>query len=140
MKNSFNLVGSLVAVKDTEKFKGYTESISASGWKSHKLNFNIKNNTGSHLISLYAGCKANEAERVAYTMTKGDKDKGIKGEFIKVEWAKRNDKELLETVAEFKKFVIVLGEDKRMEFIHELDFLNALRKVMASETYANALN
>ena len=71
-------------------------------------------------------------------MTKGDKDKGIKGEFIKVDWAKRNDKELLETVAEFKKFVIVLGEDKRMEFIHELDFLNALKKIMSSETYSNA--
>lgn len=138
MKNTFSIVGKLEAVKDTEKFKGYTESVSEGAWKSHKLNFNMKNNTGSHLLSVYAGYKANESERVAYTMTKGDKTTGTKGEFIKVEWSKRNDKELLETVAEFKKYVIVLSENQRMEFIHEYDFLTALRKIMSSETYKDA--
>lgn len=131
--NTFTFVGNLGIGKKTEKFNPYVESTSKGGWVSRKLNFFVKNPMNFANCEIYGGYSAKNP--VIYGFTKGKN--GEKGEAIQIPFSERLSSKHIENMAEFKKFVIVLGEERK-EYISEYDFAENVKNIINSEKYKDA--
>ena len=152
MANTFSFVGKIVPVKDTEKFKGYTETVYSSKWMKQRLVFNVVAGDNRHLVEINAGRWEDDAKNsVIYTMSKATE--GKKSEKIQIPWDKRNDPETIAGVAGYRVFTIDTdiyahreeleknGEDealeeskkKRRHFLAGTDFCNFAKKVVYSD-------
>ena len=115
--NTFSFVGKIVPVKDTENFKGYTETTYDSGWMKQRLVFNVVAGDNRHLVEINAGrWKDDKKNSVIYTMSRATKDK--KSEKIQIPWDKRNDPKTIETVAGNRIFTI---DTDYMNYNHRKD-------------------
>lgn len=132
--NTFTFVGKLGIGKKSEKFNPYVEAESKGGWVSRKLIFNVKNPINFASCEIYGGYS--KKNPVVYGFTKG-KD-GEKGVAVQIPFSERLDEKHVENMAEFKKFVIVLGKDVRNEFISEYDFAESLKTIIGLEMYKDA--
>lgn len=116
MANTFEIVGKLSISKETEKFSPYEFTEYPSGWNKAKLLFNVQSAENRHMLSMEGMYKADGTGKV-YTFTKGSVDpkthEKIKGENIQVPWKDRHNPEVIENVAEFKKFVFDLEKTGR---------------------------
>lgn len=114
MAGTFEIVGRLSIGKETEKFKPFEVITSDRGWITTKLMFNVMSENNRHsLISKGGHMKTGG---VVYTFTKKTKNENgedVKGKPIQVKWDDRNKQDIIDTVAEFKKFVIDLEKPKR---------------------------
>ena len=149
---SFNWVGKIVPVKDTENFKGYEEKCYDSGWMSQKLKFNVVAGTNRHLVEINAGrWKKDEKNSVVYTYSKAEE--GEKSQPIQIEWSKRNDPSEIAKVSGSRLFTVdtdyyqhrkeleEAGDEaglaesnkKCRHFIAASDFVEFARKVVNSE-------
>lgn len=108
MANTFEIVGKLSINKETEKFSPYEYTEYPSGWNKSRLLFNIQSGSNRHQLSIEGMYKADGTGKV-YTFTKSVTDPTThvktKGENIQIPWKDRMKPEIVETVAEFKKFV-----------------------------------
>ena len=150
--SSFNFVGKIVPVKDTEKFKGYTETVYDSKWMKQRLVFNLVAGDNRHLVEINAGRWFDDKKNaVIYTMSRAKE--GKKSEKIQIPWEKRNDPEIIETVAGNRIFTIdtdyfahrkelqeagntaALEESnkKRRHFLASCDFCDFAKKLVYSE-------
>ena len=150
--NTFSFVGKIVPVKETEKFKAYTETKYDSGWVSQKLKFNVIAGDDRHFVEINAGKWASDAKNsVIKTMSKAEE--GKKSKPIDIPWAKRNDPEEIAKVAGYRVFTIDTdnyehrqeleksGDDaaletskkKRRHFLAGVDFCEYARKVVNSD-------
>ena len=117
MNNTFEFVGKIVPCKETEKFKPYSETKFDSGWAKKQIKFNIVCDTNRHLLessSLYDS--KNTDKMKIYTFSKGttsDSGEKVKGEKMEVSFKDRTKPEIIEKVAEFKKFVVDTEVSKR---------------------------
>lgn len=115
MNNTFEFVGKLSIGKESDKFKPF-EQKTTNGWTNTRLLFNVQAGDNRHLLEIKGLHKADETGKV-FTLDKGgiDKDSGekIKGQKLEVDWKDRFKPEIIEQVAEFKKFVIDVEEPKR---------------------------
>lgn len=151
-KNSFTFIGKIVPIKDTEKFKGYTETVYDSKWMTQKLRFNVVAGDNRHLVEINAGRWQDDAKNsVVYTYSRA-KD-GKQSEPIQIPWGKRNDPAEIEKVAGYKVFTVdtdtysnrkalkesgdeeglAASEKKRKHFIAGTDFVEWARKVVNSD-------
>lgn len=125
MNNTFEIIGKISISKETDKFRPYTDD-SSNGWRYNKLLFNVQSDVNRHLLEIGGTYKEN-GTGVIKTFSKGSVDPNthekLKGERIEIAWRDRNKPEVLEKVAEFKKFVIDLEKYGRR---YELQ--NALKK------------
>lgn len=138
--NTFSIVGKIGIGKGTDKFKPYEVTNNGKGWNSKRLNFFVKNDINFQNLSVRGGYS--EKNKVVYTLVKDEKT----GRYVskQIAWDKRMDSKSLENVAEFKKFVIVMGKDEkgediRMEFIHEWDFIDNIKFLCENEEYKEKL-
>ena len=150
--NTFSFVGKLVPVKDSENFKGYTETTYDSGWMKQRLVFNVVAGDNRHLVEINAGRWSDDAKNsTIYTMSRATE--GKKSEKIQIPWEKRNDPETIEKVAGYRVFTIdtdtfahreelkEAGDDaaleesnkKRRHFLAGTDFCNFAKKVVYNE-------
>ena len=150
--STFNFVGKIVPVKDTEKFKGYTETVYDSKWMKQRLVFNIVAGDNRHFVEINAGRWFDDKKNsVIYTMSRATE--GKKSEKIQIPWEKRNDPETIETVAGNRIFTIdtdyfahrkaleeagdtaALEESnkKRRHFLAGTDFCDFAKKVVYSD-------
>lgn len=150
--STFNFVGKIVPVKDTEKFKGYTETVYDSKWMKQRLVFNFIAGDNRHLVEINAGRWFDDKKNsTIYTMSRAKE--GKKSEKIQIPWDKRNDPESIEKVAGNKIFTIdtdyfahrkaleeagdtaALEESnkKRRHFLAGTDFCDFAKKVVYSE-------
>jgi hypothetical protein len=125
MVNTFEIVGKLSISKENEKFKPYEVTEYPSGWTKSRLLFNVQSAQNRHMLSMEGMYKADGTGKV-YTFTKGSVNptthERIKGENIQVPWKDRNKPEVLENVAEFKKFVVDLEKTgRRYKLQHAAD-------------------
>jgi hypothetical protein len=113
MANTFEIIGKLSMSKETEKFKPYEYTSFPSGWAKARLLFNVQSAENRHMLTT-EGMFKEDGTGTIYTFTKGNTDpkthEKTKGENIQVPWKDRNKPEVLEKVAEFKKFVIDLEQ------------------------------
>ena len=117
MNNTFEFVGKISPCKETEKFKPYSETKFDSGWAKKQIKFNFICDTNRHLLeasSLYDS--KNPDKMKIYTFSKGttsDSGEKLKGEKMEIPFKDRTKPEIIEKVAEFKKFVVDTEVPKR---------------------------
>lgn len=125
--NTFSFVGKLVPVKDTESFKGYTETVYDSGWMKQRLVFNVVAGDNRHLVEINAGkWKDDKKNSTIYTMSRATE--GKKSEKIQIPWEKRNDPETIEKVAGYRVFTIDTDTYSHRESLKEAGDTEALEK------------
>ena len=152
--STFSFVGKIVPVKDTEKFKGYTETVYDSKWMKQRLIFNIIAGDNRHFVEINAGRWYDDKKNsTIYTMSRATE--GKKSEKIQIPWDKRNDPSVIETVAGNRIFTVdtdymnykhreelkktgdtsALEESnkKRKHFLAGTDFCDFAKKVVYSE-------
>ena len=123
MNNTFEFVGKLVPCKETDNFKPYSSiRFKDSDWGKKTIKFNMVCGTNRHFLEVSDLVNmANEKSMKIYTFTKGTQsDDGTKnkGEKLEVSFADRLKPEIVEKVAEFKKYVVdteVAGRRYKLE-------------------------
>lgn len=155
MSTKIEFTGTIKPLKDGANFKAYDVREFKSGWQNKRLRFNMICGNNAHIIEASSGGWKDEARNVIYTFSAGTN--GQRGQKMQVKWADRNDPEVLDKVANFRKFVVDLnlpgalkaaqdaGDDaaiemakkRRREFIAETDFVDYLAKLVSSDKIAN---
>ena len=149
---TFSFVGKIIPIKDTEKFKGYTETVYDSKWMKQRLVFNVVSGDNRNMVEINSGRWQDDNKNgVVYTMSKAAE--GKKSEKIQIPWDKRLDPTEVEKVAGYRIFTIDTdtysnrkkleenGEDealeasrnKRRHFIASTDFCDFAKKVVYSD-------
>jgi hypothetical protein len=129
MANNFSFVGYLKPVKSTDKWNSFAVTNYDSGWISERLVFNVRAGDNTHRVEINAGKWKDENKNIIYSFTKGDASK--KGEAIKISWAKRNDNDVIESIAGWKIFTVDLetfNHRKELEEAGETEALEAANK------------
>ena len=123
MANVFNFCAKISLPKETEKFKPVEKKSFASGWENMTIKFNAISGTNRVLCLVQGGRWNNEAKNTVKTFSKSTTDangKVTKGVSIEIPWAKRFDKEQIEKVAGFKKFICDTGDYKERYKLQDL--------------------
>lgn len=111
--NTFELVSKMIINKESEKFKPYKVTyFDKSGWVIKELTFNAVAGVNRHMLKLKGG-HFKDGHGQIFTLSKGGKSANgekIKNEKLQIPWKDRFKPEVIENVAEFKKFVIDLEE------------------------------
>ena len=152
--STFSFVGKIVPVKETDRFKGYTETVYDSKWMKQRLVFNLVAGDNRHFVEINAGKWQDDKKNgVIYTMSRSGE--GKKSEKIQIPWEKRNDPETIEKVAGNRIFTVdtdymnykhrdelkksgsveALEESnkKRRHFLAGADFCDFAKKVVYSD-------
>lgn len=115
MANTFEFCGKIVLGKDSEKFHPIDERVFTSGWMSTTLKFNCVSGTNRVSCMTQGGKWKDDKKNVVKTFSKSTKDANgnvTKGTMIEIPWDKRFDKDQIDKVAGFKKFVVDTGDSK----------------------------
>ena len=123
MANTFNFTAKLSLPKETEKFKPIEKKTFSSGWESNTVKFNAISGTNRVLVMCQGGKWTNDSKNSVKTFGKSTTDangKTVKGSSIDIPWAKRFDKDQIEKVAGFKKFVVDTGDYKERYRLQDL--------------------
>lgn len=120
--NTFELIAKLSLGKESEKFKPYEIKTSEKGWVTTRLIFNAVAGTNRHMLEVKGGYFKDGNSKI-YAFTKGSVNENgekIKGEKLEIPWKDRANPEIVEKVAEFKKFVVDLEEYNRRYKLEKL--------------------
>ena len=123
MANVFNFYAKISLPKETEKFKPVEKKSFSSGWENMTIKFNAISGTNRVLCLVQGGKWNNDAKNTVKTFSKSTTDangKVTKGTSIEIPWAKRFDKEQIEKVAGFKKFICDTGDYKERYKLQDL--------------------
>ena len=129
MANTFSFVGYLKPIKNTEKWESFSTTEFDSGWMNERLVFHVKAGDNTHRVEINAGRWKEESKNTIYGFTKGDANK--KGEAIQIPWAKRNDPDIIESMAGWKIFTVdtdTFNHRKELEEAGETEALEAANK------------
>ena len=129
MSNTFSFVGYLKPIKNTEKWESFSTTEFDSGWMNERLVFNVKAGDNTHRVEINAGRWKEESKNTIYGFTKGDANK--KGEAIQIPWEKRNDPDIIESMAGWKVFTVdteTYKHRKELEEAGETEALEAANK------------
>lgn len=148
---TFNFVGTLRAIKDTENFKGFTKTVYDSKWMTEKLRFNVIAGDNRHLVEINAGRWQQEDKNTIYTFEKVEGNN--KGKQIQIPWNKRNDPEMINKVVGWRIFTadtdtfnhrkeleesgdaaaLEASNNKRKHFLAGTDFCEYVNKIVNSD-------
>jgi len=127
MNNTFEVTGLITMGKESEKFKPYSTTTSVKGWTTEVFQPTLVAGCNRHFTRIKGFHKADGTGKV-FTLSKGEFDEKtkekVKGTKLQITWADRNLPEVVEQVAEFKKFVVDLEEPNRRYLLEK-----ALEKV-----------
>lgn len=123
MAVNFQFIGKIALGKDSDKFHPIERKVFTSGWMNTTVKFNCVSGTNRILCVAQGGKWTNDKKNVVKTFSKSTTDangKVTKGEKIEIAWAKRFDKDQIEKVAGFKKFVVDTGDYKMRYKLQDL--------------------
>jgi hypothetical protein len=129
MANTFSFVGYLKPMKNTESWRSFSVQNYDSGWMNERLVFQVRSGDNTHRVEINAGRWVDEKKNVIYGFTKGEN--GKKGEAVQIPWAKRNDPDVIESMAGWKIFTVDLetfNHRKELEEAGETEALEAANK------------
>lgn len=112
---NFEMTGKLSILKETEKFKPWTEKTYDSGWVKRRLLFNVTCGDNRHMLSVDDG-SFEDGHGDVYTFTKATVDESgnkKKGESITIPFRDRLTSPKIAEVAEFKKYIFDLEKPGR---------------------------
>ena len=129
ISNTFEFVGKITPCKETENFHPYENiRFPDSDWGKKSIKFNVKCGNNRHLVEVSQLVYAkNPDSMMIYTFTKGSTSSdGVKtkGEKLEISFKDRFKQEIIDKVAEYKKFVVDIDEDQMYffdEIKHNLD-------------------
>lgn len=147
MANQFKFRGKIRKLKEN----GYTEQTYDSGWITRKLKFSMVCGDNSHFFECSGGKWKDDAKNVVYAFSKATETE--KGKNIQIAWADRMKSDVVDGVAQFKKYIIdtelfnvrkeikdsgdkdALAESmkKHHEFLAQWDFVEMLNKLASSD-------
>lgn len=114
----FDFYGKIALGKETEKFKPIERKNYQSGWTNTTVKFNCLSGSNRVLCTIQGGKWTDDKKNSIKTYSKSTRDLNgnvVKGSAIEIPWSKRFDKEQIDKVAGFKKFVVDTG-DYRMRY------------------------
>ena len=118
MYNTFEFVGKVIPIKESDKFKPYEEKVFDSGWTNRQFKFNAVCGCNRHMLEIQGGSwngKSGKDDYI-YTFSKATSDNSgnkVKGENIKILFADRLKQNEVDKVAEFRKFIVDLEQPNR---------------------------
>ena len=118
MNNTFEFVGKIIPCKETDKFKPFSDTrFNKSDWAKKQIKFNMVCGNNRHFVEASSLYNAEHTDTMTiYTVSKGttsDNGEKTKGEKMKIPFKDRAKPEVIEKVAEFKKFVVDTEVPKR---------------------------
>ena len=123
MADLFNFTGKIALGKDSEKFHPIERKEFSSKWMNTTVKFNVVSGTNRILCMTQGGKWADDKKNSVKTFGKSTTDengKVTKGTTIEIPWAKRFDKDQIDKVAGFKKFVVDTGDYKERYKLQDL--------------------
>ncbi len=123
MADLFNFTGKIALGKDSEKFHPIERKEFSSGWMSTSVKFNCVSGTNRVLCMTQGGKWKDDKKNTVKTFGKSTTDangKVTKGTTIEIPWAKRFDKDQIDKVAGFRKFVVDTGDYKERYKLQDL--------------------
>ena len=120
--STFTFVGKPVFSKTNELVK---ETTSEKGTTS-KISFGVKTSDTNIVYVEMVGFTSKGSQKI-YTLDKNNKK-------LEIDFKERNSKAIIDNVADFKKFEIQLGADKK-EFLAEVDAINELKSLDKDMNY-----
>lgn len=146
MANSFTMIGNLRKLKEN----GYTEQTFSGGLIKKRVQCQIVCGDNVQWLDVSALVWQDEKKNKIYTIKHVDNGKDEK---MEVQWARRFDEDVVNSVAGYKKYVIDTdffahrkeledaglddelekSKKKRKEFIHAADFVDYLKKVLEND-------
>lgn len=113
MENTFTFVGKIKPIKKTDKFNPYSKTTFDSGWEIQRLSFNMICDTNRHILEIQSGKFTDDSKNTIYTLSKSyTDDNGVKHkcEPKQIPFIDRFNKDIIDSVASFKKFVVELDK------------------------------
>lgn len=123
MADIFNFTGRIALGKDSEKFHPIERKEFTSKWMNTTVKFNCISGTNRVLCVAQGGKWTDDKKNSVKTFSKSTTDengKVTKGEKIEIPWAKRFDKDQIERVAGFKKYIVDTGDYKMRYKLQDL--------------------
>lgn len=123
MADLFNFTGRIALGKDSEKFHPIERKEFSSGWMNTAVRFNCISGTNRVPCMTQGGKWKTDSKNSVKTFGKSITDengKVTKGTTIEIPWAKRFDKDQIDKVAGFKKFVVDTGDYKERYKLQDL--------------------
>ena len=121
--NVFNFIGKISLPKETEKFKPIEKKEFTSKWCNNTVKFNVISNTNRVLVMCQGGKWTDDSKNIVKTFSKSTTDANgntVKGTSIDIPWAKRFDRDQVDRVAGFKKFIVDTGDYKQRYKLQDL--------------------
>lgn len=141
MANNFLFVGKIALGKDSEKFHPIERKEFSSKWMNTTVRFNVISGTNRILCMTQGGKWTDDKKNSVKTFGKSTTDangKVTKGSVIDIPWAKRFDKDQIDKVAGFRKFIVDTGDYKERYKLQDL--VKAFENGTVNDEQMEALN
>ena len=113
MANTFEFVGKISQIKDSEKFHPIEQKAFNSGWENYTVRFNCISDTNRVMIMAQGGrwkdVSKNGPIKTVSKDVYDDNGNRTKGEKIEIQYAKRFDADQIDRVAAFRRWDVNLG-------------------------------
>lgn len=150
---SFEIIGTLKAVKDSDNFKAFEVKDFNSGWQNTRYRFNVVSGTNRFMCEISGGKWKDDKKNKILTYTRAAE--GKKPEKLEVAWADRRNPDIINNVAGFKIYtcnLLTRDEHKALEdegkkeesnkknhqFLETTEYAELVQKVVNSGKYADA--
>ena len=153
MAINFEIIATLKAVKDSDKFSALEIRDFDSGWQSTRYRFNAISGNNRFMLEIGGGKWSDDKKNRIVTLTKAEP--GKKPEKLEVKWEDRKNPSIIEKVAGFRIYtcnLLTYDERKTLEeegkeeetkkknhqFLEKTEFATLVKKVIDSSKYADA--
>ena len=107
--NTFDWVGTIKPCKASERFTPYEERTFDSGWTNRTLRFNAVCGSNRHMLEIRGGCWVDAWKNKVMTFGNARGADG-RSERLSIPWNKRFSDTEIEKVADFRKYIVDLGD------------------------------
>lgn len=149
----FEIIGTLKAVKDSDKFKSLEVLDFPSGWQTTRYRFNVVSDTNRFMCEISGGKWKDDSKNKILTFSRPTE--GKKSEKIEIAWNDRRNPEKIDQVAGYKIYTCNLltyderkaleddgkkeeADKKNYQFLEQTEYALLIKKLIDSGKYADA--
>ena len=152
MSVSFEIIGTLKAVKDGDNFKAFEVKDFSSGWQNTRYRFNVVSGTNRFMCEISGGKWQDDKKNKILTYSRAAD--GNKPEKMTIKWEDRKSKEIIDKVAGYRIYtcnLLTFDERKALEaegreddaakknhqFLEQTEYAALVKRVIDSGKYAD---
>lgn len=153
MGANFEIIATLKAIKDNDKFSAMEVRDFDSGWQNTRYRFNAISGNNRFMLEIGGGKWSDDKKNKITTLAKAEP--GKKASKLEVKWEDRRRSEVIEQVAGFRIYTCNLltyderkaledegkaeeAKKKNHQFLEKTEFATLVKKVIDSGKYADA--